>query len=260
VALAMRVLGETQPVVPEAPVFVHGDVGPGNFMVRNDRIAAVLDWELAHLGDPHEDLAWLWMRGAHSDFGDPWRRFAEYEAAAGTAIDERRLRWHLAFVIYKTVVALRLRLRQAGGTRLVMTQFVLLIVYEALLAWSLAHLLGTPVELLDDEPVDAATPESRVVERLAEAMTSDDREALAALEHLRLAAGQREWRNASLFADCRSELGCEPSRLAASVRSATRAQLAAMARVLGRDASRACWSLPPALRRVRRAQAIGLGT
>lgn len=260
VAVARRVLHDTLPAVDTPPQFVHGDVGPGNFMVRDGRIAAVLDWELAHLGDPHEDLAWMWMRGAHSDFGDPQRRLAEYEAAAGGPVDQARLRWHLAFVIHKTVIAIRGRLRQPGSGRLVMTQYVLLTVYEALLASALAHLLGTSVDVLGDEPHDAVTAEVRVVDRLAESLHADDREAQVALEHLRLAATHRPWRMAAHHADCLAELGHEPGVLVAAVPSATAAQLAAMVRVLGRDAGRACWSLPPALRRVRRAQTIGLGT
>jgi aminoglycoside phosphotransferase (APT) family kinase protein len=41
---------------------VHGDLRNGNIIVNDDRLAAVLDWELAHVGDPIEDLAWLCLR------------------------------------------------------------------------------------------------------------------------------------------------------------------------------------------------------
>ena len=40
----------------------HGDYRIGNFMVDDGRIVAVFDWELAHLGDPVEDLAWAGLR------------------------------------------------------------------------------------------------------------------------------------------------------------------------------------------------------
>lgn len=39
-------------------VLCHGDYRIGNFMVDRGRITAVFDWELAHIGDPVEDLAW----------------------------------------------------------------------------------------------------------------------------------------------------------------------------------------------------------
>jgi aminoglycoside phosphotransferase (APT) family kinase protein len=40
---------------------VHGDCRLGNFLERNDRITAILDWELVHLGDPIEDLGWAFL-------------------------------------------------------------------------------------------------------------------------------------------------------------------------------------------------------
>jgi aminoglycoside phosphotransferase (APT) family kinase protein len=40
----------------------HGDYRIGNFMVARGRIVAVFDWELAHVGDPVEDLAWAGLR------------------------------------------------------------------------------------------------------------------------------------------------------------------------------------------------------
>ena len=40
-------------------VLVHGDFKPGNVLLEDDRVTVVLDWETAHLGDPHEDLGWV---------------------------------------------------------------------------------------------------------------------------------------------------------------------------------------------------------
>src|SRR5690606_26153731 len=40
---------------------VHADYRLGNFMVRDGRIVAVFDWELAHIGDPVFDVAWAGM-------------------------------------------------------------------------------------------------------------------------------------------------------------------------------------------------------
>lgn len=41
---------------------VHGDFRMGNLLIDNSGIRGVLDWELAHLGDPIEDLGWLCVR------------------------------------------------------------------------------------------------------------------------------------------------------------------------------------------------------
>ena len=49
---------------PDAPhvAIVHGDYRIGNFLVDQGKITAVLDWELVHLGDPHEDLGFMCLR------------------------------------------------------------------------------------------------------------------------------------------------------------------------------------------------------
>lgn len=44
------------------PALVHGDFRNGNMLVAHGRLAALLDWELAHVGDPMEDLAWMCVR------------------------------------------------------------------------------------------------------------------------------------------------------------------------------------------------------
>ena len=50
---------ETHLPEPVAPKLVHGDFRNGNLVVSPHGVASVLDWELAHLGDPYEDLAWI---------------------------------------------------------------------------------------------------------------------------------------------------------------------------------------------------------
>ncbi|PKP81909.1 MAG: phosphotransferase family protein [Alphaproteobacteria bacterium HGW-Alphaproteobacteria-18] len=44
---------------PATPVLVHGDFRLGNLIVDQNGLGAVLDWELAHIGDPREDIAWV---------------------------------------------------------------------------------------------------------------------------------------------------------------------------------------------------------
>ncbi len=60
--------------LPEASrvSIVHGDYRLGNFICRDGRIVAMLDWELVHLGDPIEDIAWICLR--------PWRGRSPYMA------------------------------------------------------------------------------------------------------------------------------------------------------------------------------------
>ena len=81
-------------------VLVHGDFRNGNLVVDERGLVGVLDWELAHLGDPMEDLGWLcvnaWRFGCHDlpvgGFGARDELFAGYRAAGGE-VDETRVRW-----------------------------------------------------------------------------------------------------------------------------------------------------------------------
>jgi aminoglycoside phosphotransferase (APT) family kinase protein len=77
--LAFRWLALGHPATEGATV-VHGDFRLGNLLVGADGLTAVLDWELAHLGDPLEDLAWFSIRA--------WRFGAPGEVAGLASIDE----------------------------------------------------------------------------------------------------------------------------------------------------------------------------
>lgn len=97
--LAFRWLDENRPP-PRPTGVVHGDFRMGNFLVGPEGITAVLDWELAHLGDPVEDLGWLvaraWrFRGAGEVGGIGSRRalLDAYVAAGGDRIAPDELRW-----------------------------------------------------------------------------------------------------------------------------------------------------------------------
>jgi aminoglycoside phosphotransferase (APT) family kinase protein len=75
-------------------VLVQGDTGPGNFMYAGGRVTAVVDWELSHLGDPMDDLAWLSLRSVQEPFTDLPDRLAEYQELSGHRIDPRRVQYH----------------------------------------------------------------------------------------------------------------------------------------------------------------------
>lgn len=107
IALALRWCEDHLPA-PAPPVLVHGDLRLGNIMATPSGLAAVLDWELAHVGDAHEDLAYgcmtVWRFGAIDKpaFGlaDLDRYFAAYEAAGGGPVD--RARFHF-WLVYRTL-------------------------------------------------------------------------------------------------------------------------------------------------------------
>jgi aminoglycoside phosphotransferase (APT) family kinase protein len=81
-----------------SPALVHGDFRNGNLIIQPEAgLAAVLDWELAHIGDPMRDLGWLmtrsWRFGHNArpvgGFGEAEDLFAGYEAVSGEPVDRR---------------------------------------------------------------------------------------------------------------------------------------------------------------------------
>jgi aminoglycoside phosphotransferase (APT) family kinase protein len=97
--LAFRWL-DANPPAPGGRGVVHGDFRNGNLIVGPEGVRAVLDWELAHVGDPIEDLGWLcvkaWRFASPSPvggFGDYEELIAAYEAAGGGRVDMGQLKW-----------------------------------------------------------------------------------------------------------------------------------------------------------------------
>ena len=104
--IGLRWLAEHRPA-PAADALVHGDFRTGNLMVGEDGLAGVLDWELAHRGDPRQDLGWLctkaWRFGSASPVGGFGARadlMAGYAAGGGIPPDEQTQRW---WELYGTV-------------------------------------------------------------------------------------------------------------------------------------------------------------
>lgn len=88
-------------VEPKKTVLVHGDFRHGNIMISPATgLAAVLDWEIVHRGDPLEDLSWIcinsWRFGATDrivgGFGDVPDMLAGYRDAGGDAYTEEDVR------------------------------------------------------------------------------------------------------------------------------------------------------------------------
>jgi len=109
--LAIRWLRARLPS-PRAATLVHGDYRIGNVIVGPEGLRAVLDWELAHAGDPMEDLGWLCVRAWR--FGNDDRPvgglcareklFEAYERASGTPVDPAAVRWWEIFGNFKWAV------------------------------------------------------------------------------------------------------------------------------------------------------------
>ena len=90
---------DTRPASQQVSV-VHGDFRLGNVIVGDDGLRAVIDWELAHLGDPMEDLGWLCVKAWRFGSGPPVAGlgeydalFSAYEAAGGQRVDPVVVHW-----------------------------------------------------------------------------------------------------------------------------------------------------------------------
>jgi aminoglycoside phosphotransferase (APT) family kinase protein len=100
---AMRWLRRNPPSEPAKPAIVHGDYRSGNFLFTDDgTISAILDWEMCHIGDPLEDVAWgldpFWPITRHYPLEDG---LARWEAASGMTVDRAALDWWLLFTAVK---------------------------------------------------------------------------------------------------------------------------------------------------------------
>jgi aminoglycoside phosphotransferase (APT) family kinase protein len=102
--LAFRWLRRNLPPAAE-PTLVHGDFRIGNIIFGPEGLRAVLDWELAHIGDPMEDLGWICVRswrfsnddlpvGGLSTREEFWRA---YEQAGGRPVDAEAVRFWEVF-------------------------------------------------------------------------------------------------------------------------------------------------------------------
>jgi len=104
VELGLRWLRANAPD-PVPARLVHGDYRLGNFIVGEQGLGAVIDWELAHLGDPAEDIGWLCIRSWRfgndklpvAGVGDLEEFIAAYEAAGGQRVDRNRVRYWEVF-------------------------------------------------------------------------------------------------------------------------------------------------------------------
>jgi aminoglycoside phosphotransferase (APT) family kinase protein len=132
---------------------VHGDFRLGNLMVGPDGLRAVLDWELAHLGDPVEDIGWLcapaWRfggAGTVGGFGDLGDLLEAYEEAGGRQVDPTEVVWWEAHATLKWAVicGLQVSAHLSGSTRSVELAAIGRRICES--EWDLLALMGVDPE------------------------------------------------------------------------------------------------------------------
>lgn len=109
--LALSWLKRHLPPPPERLALVHADYRTGNFLYDKTGITGILDWEMAHAGDPIEDLGWLviksWRWAGDDKVGGLCTRddfVRMYEEAGGVKVDPEVLRFWEVFSNVKFAV------------------------------------------------------------------------------------------------------------------------------------------------------------
>src|SRR6185437_15562220 len=130
-------------------VTVHGDFRLGNLLVGPEGLRGVLDWELAHGGDPAEDIGWLsapaWRFGGSGEvggFGAVAELLGAYRSAGGAPVDPAQVHWWQVYATVKwaTICALQASAHLSGATRSVELAAIGRRVCES--EWDLFGLLG----------------------------------------------------------------------------------------------------------------------
>jgi hypothetical protein len=162
--LGVRWLATHRPT-GSARAVVHGDYRMGNFLVGGDGLRGVLDWELAHIGDPAEDVGWLsapaWRFGGSGDLGGlgSVSEFVEaYAEAGGETLTVARVSWWQVYATVKwaTICALQSSAHLSGVTRSVELAAIGRRVCES--EWDLLSLLGmAPPAAAGPLSIDAPT-------------------------------------------------------------------------------------------------------
>jgi aminoglycoside phosphotransferase (APT) family kinase protein len=88
---------------------IHGDFKPGNVLLDDGAVTAVLDWETAHLGDPHEDLGWVTnpLRAYEHSIAGAWEPddlLTRWSERTGLPIDAGRVQWWRVLANVKLMV------------------------------------------------------------------------------------------------------------------------------------------------------------
>lgn len=142
---------------PADVALCHGDAGAGNYLHEGPRVTGLIDWEMAHTGDPHDDLASIAVRSMLNgiDVGDLRGRIRDHwEPVSGRTFDPARFSLAVLAVLTRMVASCHAALghRDPGKDRTV--QLMGLPVMEVHLLRTAARIDGAELPPLDDVTPD----------------------------------------------------------------------------------------------------------
>ncbi len=154
-------------IPPDSRVaLTHNDFRNGNLIVAPDGIAAVLDWELAHIGDPIRDIGWLctnsWRFGLSENevggFGKLDDLLAGYEAQSGIAVSREHVRfWQVFGSFWWAIGCLKMATRWKEGPDRSVEQPVIGRRSSECQVDCANLIIPGPVELIEPEPANEVT-------------------------------------------------------------------------------------------------------
>jgi aminoglycoside phosphotransferase (APT) family kinase protein len=110
-------LEDNAPAKVQRTALVHGDAGPGNFLHRAGTVTAVIDWEMTHVGDPMDDLAWLWFRSRMLRNDDGLRElYDRYSRASGVVLEPDRINYFCVLVLFRCLIASSVRMEHSSDS------------------------------------------------------------------------------------------------------------------------------------------------
>jgi aminoglycoside phosphotransferase (APT) family kinase protein len=115
VEFSLNWLGRTVPDADSPCVVVHGDVGPGNFLIADGQLKALIDWEMTRLGHPLEDVACIIARALGAPFGEAREHVDNYEQVTGTTVNYRKLDYALSLVMSRWLVGILMALSRPSA-------------------------------------------------------------------------------------------------------------------------------------------------
>ncbi len=140
--------------VGDGPVVLNqGDTGPGNFMFDGGHLVAITDWELAHFGDPLDDIGWIYAHDLQERFPDLPERIADYARYSGREIDPVRIRYFLVLAQTRCAIGTRSGLLARDSRGEIGAHLIYSTLHQRALADALALAVGVDIDAADPEPL-----------------------------------------------------------------------------------------------------------
>lgn len=153
IELALAWLRRKLPEVGDGPVVLtQGDTGPGNFMFDGGHLVAITDWELAHFGDPLDDIGWIYAHDLQERFPDLPDRLRDYERYSGLPIDPARMRYFLVLAQTRCAIGTRNGLLARDSRGEIGAHLIYSTLHQRALADALAMAMDVPIP--PDDPLE----------------------------------------------------------------------------------------------------------